>query len=82
MDENQDVREELEEDDGHTIAKMNVEGMPWFQEENKEAAPELLQGKDMWKAIFTALGTSLLILFIFMAAIALFILFCTEVWFA
>ena len=79
-----EMKNRVEEDDGHTIVNMNVDGMPWFQEkkEHENPAPELLQGKNMWKAIFSALGTSLLILFIFMAAIALFILFCTEIWFA
>ena len=28
------------EDDGRTIANMNVEGMPWYQEPSPDALPE------------------------------------------
>lgn len=28
-------KQEIEEDDGHVIANMNVEGMPWYRKEEK-----------------------------------------------
>ena len=35
------------EDDGRTIANMNVEGMPWYQEPSPDALPEDTPGRSL-----------------------------------
>jgi len=75
---------ESPDDDGRTIAPMNVEGMPWHTVEkrtprNPNAQP--LLGKDLRRYLFSAVGAGLLIVFVFAAAGAAFILFCTGIWF-
>lgn len=72
------------EDDGRTLAPMNVEGMPWHTErpkppENPEAEP--LRGKALRRYMLGAVGVGLVITAVFGAAGALFILFCTNIWF-
>ena len=75
------------EDDGRTIADMNVDGMPWYRPDRKDAA----SGNDA-SGGFTreekraylagALKAGLLIAAVFAGVYFLFILFCTNVWFA
>ena len=62
-------REEFE-DDGHVIADMNVEGMPWYQEGKKpgdtDPATDLTRGetwaavRGMWKAALLVTGAFIL----------------------
>ena len=82
------------EDDGRTIANMNVEGMPWYRapsatpsindEEgssgNKEQ-PEQLSKEGQRAMTRGILAASLLIGSIYAIVILLFILFCIFVWF-
>lgn len=76
------------EDDGRTIANMNVEGMPWYNPSRDRA--EKGAGQDftdltpsekraMMRGILAA---ALLIGAIFVGGAFLFILFCTQIWFA
>ena len=79
-----------DDDDGRTIANMNVEGMPWYDKKTEEIKkmnaskselPELdREGKSalMWGVIAAAL----LIGLVFAGVIFLFLLFCVNVWFA
>lgn len=73
-----------EGDDGHTIANMNVEGMPWYHEEKPEAEAD--SGEQMTKQqvrLYTmgALRAGLLVVGVFSVALILFVLFCLYVWF-
>lgn len=73
-----------EGDDGHTVAPMNVEGMPWYTAKeplphNPDAEP--LTGRNLWRYAFSAVGAGLLIVLVFGVAGAVFIWFCTNVWF-
>ena len=69
-------------DDGHTIAPMNVEGMPWYREDtprNPDAEPISKQNARRYAGAAVAAG--LVIVCIFGLAAALFIWLCCNVWF-
>ena len=76
-----------EGDDGRTIASMNVEGMPWYRPERKEAAggkgPEPLSMTREERRMFTwgALKAALLVVGVMCLGLVLFVLFCQFVWF-
>ena len=70
-------------DDGHVIASMNVEGMPWYEGTPvmpSGTAGETLDRRQTRFAIMGALKASLLIAGVFSAGLILFVLFCTEIW--
>lgn len=74
------------DDDGRTIASMDVEGMPWRMPRQPKREVPVQQGepvdrKTLRRAMFSAVGAGLLITLVFGAAGAAFILFCTQVWF-
>jgi len=78
------------EDDGRTIANMNVEGMPWYKApsltktDDKAGSgeqPEELTSAGRRAMTGGILAASLLIGSIYAVVILLFILFCIYVWF-
>lgn len=74
----------VDEDDGRTVAPMDLEGTPWQRptaklHHNPKAEP--LMGKNLFRYMLSAVGAGLLIVLAFSAAGAAFILFCTGVWF-
>lgn len=79
------------EDDGRTIANMNVEGMPWYTEAKPlYEKPEYLQRSselenlnkhETFKLIMNSVLAALLVGGIFIGAAFLFIVFCVQVWF-
>ena len=73
------------EDDGRTIADMNVDGMPWYapnrQDPENTEKVELTREEQRWM-IGGALKAALLVGGIFGIVYFLFLLFCTKVWFA
>jgi hypothetical protein len=80
-----------DDDDGRTIASMNVDGMPWHApgaEKNKSVtqtesgAQEKLRGLDRWAFIWGMTKALLLLMAVFLVGYLLFILFCVKVWFA
>ena len=74
---------QLPEDDGRTVAPMDIDGMPW----RRAAVPpggqpgEPLKGKAFWRYMFGAVGAGLLVVFLYGGLAAAFIWFCTAVWF-
>ena len=78
-------------DDGRTIAKMNVDGMPWYTggfqapsgEEDNAPAPERrpMSEDEARGYAWAAVKASLLIGAVFAAAYGAFLLFCRFVWF-
>ena len=82
--------EEYEEDDGATIADMNIDGMPWYirrrynkgvEQDNPDSSQNLT--KEQLRAYkFAALKAGLLIIGVFGVVYFLFIAFCDFVWFA
>ena len=79
-------REDLPEDDGRTIAKMNVEGMPWYTPPGPDAGAKTEGGLEMTREekrayIWAAVRAGLLIFLAFAVVYFLFLLFCTKVWF-
>lgn len=74
-----------EQDDGRPVANMNVEGMPWYVEEEPEERPEEqlppMSRRETRAFLANALLATLAVAAVFLAAAALFILFCTKVWF-
>ena len=76
----------FEGDDGRVVAKMNVDGMPWYMRAERKKVSEENDLSDLTKSetraiIWGSLKAALLIGGIFVAAFALFILFCVFVWF-
>jgi len=77
-------RPEFAEDDGHVIADMNVEGMPWYRKNAKETKtkqpPLDLTPAETRAAIRGMLKAAMLIAGAFIGAFLIFILFCVFVW--
>ena len=76
-------REEFE-DDGRTIADMNVDGMPWYLEKKeKQPEPEKIElTKEESRAMMAGiLKATLLVTLAFGVGLTLFILLCDLVFF-
>jgi len=72
-----------DDDSGETIANMNVEGMPWYRPprgENEETPPPRLSRRELLSLILNAMLAGLAVALVFVAAGALVILFCTNIW--
>ncbi len=75
------------EDDGRTIANMNVEGMPWYNPSRDIATNKSAQDfadmtpKEKRAMMRGILAAALLVGTIFIGGAFLLILFCTQVWF-
>jgi hypothetical protein len=71
------------EDDGRTIASMNVEGMPWYvpKELLGKAGGTMLDKRQARSAMYGALAAGLTVVGVISLGIVLFVLFCTNVWF-
>jgi len=70
-------------DDGHVIASMNVEGMPWYTHGNDSPLKQEQQQLSRYEfrhVLLGALGASLLVAGVLSAGVILFVLFCTEIW--
>lgn len=83
-------KKEAFEDDGRTIANMNVDGMPWYTEakplypakkEREKTALDELSRREAFKVSFNAMLAGLVVGLIFVGLALLFILFCVFVWF-
>lgn len=80
-------KDELPEwDDGHTVADMDVEGMPWHRAQPAPLFPrregaEQLTDRQTRQYAFGALKAGLLVILVYCACIILFVLFCLFVWF-
>ena len=79
------AKKQYDDDDGRTIANMNVEGMPWHRPEQPSDSHEdekiQLTPAETRAAIWGALKAALLVAGIFALGFFLFILFCDTVWF-
>ena len=76
-----------DDDDGRTIAPMNIEGMPWYKPEAPERRPDGTEPEPLTKeeaGIYTlaAVKAGLTIVSVFGVAIYIFLLFCDKIWFA
>lgn len=79
-------RKSFEDDDGRVVAKMNVDGMPWYMRSEKQQTPENNDLSDLskgetWEIVKGTVKAGLLIGGVFFVVFALFILFCIFVWF-
>ncbi len=84
-------KKEAFEDDGRTVANMNVEGMPWYSEakplfdkpdyEERSSALDEMNHHETLKLIVNAVLAALAIGGVFLGAVYLFLLFCVQVWF-
>jgi hypothetical protein len=77
-----------EDDDGRTIANMNVDGMPWYdsrlnQEQNEVPGGEHYQMTKEEQRMYTwaAIKSGLLVALVFAVVFGLFLAFCDFVWF-
>jgi hypothetical protein len=84
-------RKKYEDDDGRTIAKMNVDGMPWYASGAGKPSPdgqesagpqEKLKGPELRAFIWGMTKALLIVMSVFIVGYLLFILFCTTIWFA
>lgn len=76
------------EDDGHVIAPMNVEGMPWYKPERPEdtlnvpgSSQSELTSSERRLVVWGAIRTGLLIFAVFAVIFLLFLLFSDYIWF-
>ena len=74
------------EDDGRTIADMNVDGMPWYVRQRETQAPperpaEPMSREELRRYTWAAVKAGLLIVLVFAVVFGLFIAFCDFVWF-
>ena len=72
------------EDDGRTIADMNVDGMPWYVQKRErpvasESEPLELSRKEKWAMMGGILKATILVTLAFGLGFFLFILFCVLV---
>ncbi len=83
-------KKQYEDDDGRTIASMNVDGMPWYTDSRvgmTEAAgkdgtrPEAMSKSHQRAFVWGVLKAALLVTAVFVVGYLLFILFCTHIWF-
>ncbi len=77
-----------EDDDGRTIASMNVDGMPWYagsagnrETRNGQDARGELKGAQSRAFTWGVLKAVFLITAVFAVGYFLFVLFCTKIWF-
>ena len=80
------AKKTYEDDDGRVVAKMNVDGMPWYMRDQRNRTPENNDLSDLskgetWEIIKGTVKAGLLIGSVFFVAFAAFILFCIFVWF-
>ena len=76
------------DDDGRTIAPMNVDGMPWYtpprpKEQRQEPGQEsyVMDREERGHYILGAVLAALAVMAVFGLAIFLFIAFCDFIWF-
>ncbi len=76
------------EDEGRTIADMNVEGMPWYVPGDDDrsmgrdrSAHEQMTDEQLRTYRWAAVKAGLLVVLVFGLAFFLFLLFCDFIWF-
>ena len=75
------------EDDGRTIANMNVDGMPWYVPGDEErhdragAGAEKLSESQMRTYRWAAVKAGLLVVLVFGTVFGAFLAFCDFIWF-
>lgn len=71
-----------EEDDGRTVADMNVEGMPWYRKDpqNTSGQIESMSSPEGKAALSGALLAVFVAVGLFVGVFALFILFTQYIW--
>ena len=80
-------RKIYDDDDGRTIAEMNVDGMPWYVRArerpagNEDAGREELSRSEKRAMLFGVLKASMLVGGVYIVVFLAFILFCINVWF-
>ena len=78
-------RKAREDDDGHVVANMNVEGMPWYRpgpsEPSSPSAGEPLSRHETLLIMLSSMKWAFLATAALSVCGILFILFCTKVWF-
>ena len=74
------------EDNGYVVAKMNVEGMPWYDRSERNAADQNekldLSRRETRAIILNAIAAAALVGGVLAAGVILYVLFCTKIWFA
>lgn len=83
-------KKRIEDDDGRVVARMNVEGMPWYTERpdgaperpEQDGEPVHLNREESRAFAWGAVKAALLVTAVFSVAAVLFVLFCTDIWFA
>ena len=82
-------KKRYEDDDGRVVARMNVEGMPWYAERGENVpeqteqsgGPEPMTKEESRAFAWGAVKAALLVTAVFSVGAVLFILVGTEIWF-
>ena len=77
-------KKEIFEDDGRTVADMNVDGMPWYVQkrekpQTQESDPLNLTAKEKWAMMGGVMKATMLVTLVFGLGFFLFILFLVLV---
>lgn len=79
-------RNRYEEDDGETIANMNVDGMPWYHSKSETGTDEAgrvkvsLRSPEGRAAMKGTILAIMVVIALFVGGAFLFILFCEKIW--
>lgn len=79
-------KKQYDDDDGRTVANMNVDGMPWYLERANKSSGNNDSGMNMSKSEERAMLrgvilATLAVTGVFVLGGLLFVLFCTNIWF-
>lgn len=80
------ARKKYDDDDGHVVANMNVEGMPWHRQGPKDETPSSLNEQNMatpretWQIMLNAMKWVFIGSVAFVLVIVAFVWLLTIVW--
>ena len=76
------MKKHYDDDDGRTIANMNVEGMPWYSEKRSEKKMPMVElSKEEKRGLYSGIVKAVaLVALVFVVVFFLLILFLTKIW--
>ena len=77
------MKRQYDDDDGRTIADMNVDGMPWYSKKRstEKKMPMVELSKEERKGLYSGIIKAVaLVAIVFIVVFFLFIFFLTKIW--
>ena len=76
------MKKHYDDDDGRTIANMNVDGMPWYSKKRSEKKMPMTElSKEERKGLYSGIIKAVaLVAVVFITVFFLFILILTKIW--